>query len=218
MADSPPLLPRFFIDSDPALAAILEEYAIASAAIALSLRLEEAAVILWAGSSVAACLACQHRLKNLSGQPLSILILAANVAEPAEEDSGFDAVFKKPLNLPALLDTSLSAWRLRQLKQPRALTPQVVFNPFTGMLENPQTGQSQSLTTKEAAFLLALLQAGDQGISREKALTELWGYHRDVDSHAIETTLYRLRQKLHPLFPHRDPLISEKGIYRFIDG
>lgn len=75
---------------------------------------------------------------------------------------------------------------------------------------NPRTrewhdgsGEQVLLTEKEVAVLLYLWQGGGQGgrtATREDLLRDVWQYAADVDTHTIETHIYRLRQKI-----ERDP-------------
>lgn len=53
----------------------------------------------------------------------------------------------------------------------------------------------ESLTEKEAAILL-LLATQPQAWSREDLLREVWGYRPELDTHTLETHIYRLRRKL----------------------
>lgn len=213
------------IGRDPALASILKEYAAGQEGMRFEVAEKndatlDADILFFSAEDVGTLTHCCKWALAFKQQGntarIPLLILAKTLPEPEEEaaELGFHAVFKKPLRLAAVLDTAFSAWRLGRLKQPRALSPQVVFNPFTRALEDKAKGLSVSLTEKEAGFLLATLLAGDKGLPREKALTEIWGYHRDADSHAVETTVYRLRQKLQQCFGNQEALVSEGGAYR----
>lgn len=52
------------------------------------------------------------------------------------------------------------------------------------------------LTEKESAILLCLYKAGGGIVSRQAMLDEVWGYAQDVETHTLETHIYRLRQKI----------------------
>lgn len=51
------------------------------------------------------------------------------------------------------------------------------------------------LTEKETA-ILAYLQAMGAPVSRESLLEQVWSYVREVETHTLETHIYRLRQKI----------------------
>ena len=52
------------------------------------------------------------------------------------------------------------------------------------------------LTEKERDILVALLQAPGRRIERRDMLEKVWGYASGVETHTLETHVYRLRQKL----------------------
>jgi hypothetical protein len=123
-------------------------------------------------------------------------------------------VFQKPLRLAALLDAAFTHAQLQRMKQPRALTADIILHPFARMIAHGE--QQIILTEKEAQFLLALLNAGAGGMSHAAAMTDIWRYHPDVDSHAADTTLYRLRQKLDALPELVGALHNEGGVYMWM--
>lgn len=199
------------LGKDDVLAAILaeqakgkREYDFAVAADASSAQNADVSADVWV-------LPARMTLPQSDTNPLCI-----RIAEAGESDvAGDDIVFTKPVRLPALLDAAISGAKLRRRKQPRALAATHIFQPFARSVEETETGRSVTLTEKEASFLCAVLDAGQKGLSRKDAMTELWGYHPDVDSHAVDTTLYRLRQKLQELGNIDTALVNEGGIYRW---
>jgi DNA-binding response OmpR family regulator len=52
------------------------------------------------------------------------------------------------------------------------------------------------LTEKERDILLALLEASGQRVERRDMLEKVWGYASGVETHTLETHVYRLRQKM----------------------
>ncbi|MGE5503608.1 MAG: winged helix-turn-helix transcriptional regulator [Actinomycetota bacterium] len=64
------------------------------------------------------------------------------------------------------------------------------------------------LTDKEAAIVDHLLRAGGT-VARDTLLAEVWGYGAGVDTHTLETHVYRLRRKLGD-----ELLVTEAGGYR----
>ena len=58
--------------------------------------------------------------------------------------------------------------------------------------------------------------AGEQIVSRDVLLHDVWGYNAGVTTHTLETHIYRLRQKI-----ERDPsqaeiLVTEGGGYKLV--
>lgn len=52
------------------------------------------------------------------------------------------------------------------------------------------------LTEKEVALLVLLYDAKGEAISREILLEKIWQYAENVETHTLETHIYRLRQKI----------------------
>jgi len=89
------------------------------------------------------------------------------------------------------------------------------FRPGSKHLVNERGGKMR-LTEKETAILRFLYRAGEQVVTREVLLREVWGYNANVTTHTLETHIYRLRQKI-----ERDPanaqlLVTEAGGYKLI--
>jgi DNA-binding response OmpR family regulator len=89
------------------------------------------------------------------------------------------------------------------------------FRPSSKLLVNDK-GSKLRLTEKETAILRFLYRAGQQVVSRETLLREVWGYNAHVTTHTLETHIYRLRQKI-----ERDPanarlLVTEPGGYKLV--
>jgi hypothetical protein len=73
-----------------------------------------------------------------------------------------------------------------------------------------------ALTEKEAALLAALLAVAPQPMAREALLSSVWGISSDIDTHTLETHIYRLRSKLAELTPPPGDILTEDGAYRLI--
>lgn len=68
------------------------------------------------------------------------------------------------------------------------------FFPAEGYLD--RDGQQTRLTEKERDILLALLEAEGRLVLRRDLLDSVWGYASGVETHTLETHIYRLRQKI----------------------
>lgn len=74
-----------------------------------------------------------------------------------------------------------------------------LFRPQEKTLE--QGSQAPvALTDKEVDILsyLAKFSAAGVTVGREELLRRVWGYNEGVDTHTLETHIYRLRQKIEP--------------------
>jgi len=71
-------------------------------------------------------------------------------------------------------------------------------------------GRVLRLTEKERDILLALLGASGQRIERREMLEKVWGYASGVETHTLETHVYRLRQKME-IDPARPVIVLTDG-------
>lgn len=139
-----------------------------------------------------------------AGRPLPLLVLG-DVA--AERCCGIEAVMPKPLRLPQLQA------RIREVlaRTAAAMGPRIGpwrFDEQRAVLEG-EGGAMVRLTAKEAAFLARLLRGGEAVVPREVLLGEVWGYGEGIDTHTLETHVYKLRRKL-----GSGVLVGESGGYR----
>jgi len=72
------------------------------------------------------------------------------------------------------------------------------------------------LTELEARLLGFLAAAGGALIDREQLLADVWGYSEGVDTHTVETHIWRLRQKVETEDPATRFLVTEVGGYRLL--
>ena len=70
------------------------------------------------------------------------------------------------------------------------------------ILRKNQNALSVDLTDKEIQILQAINGAGKVGITREELLKNVWGMvaEAELDTHALETHIYRLRKKIRDAF------------------
>ena len=131
-------------------------------------------------------------------------------------ESGANDYVTKPFRFAVLLA------RMRaQLRQHEASEDAVFavgpysFRPSAKILLNPK-GSKVRLTEKETAILRYLYRAGQQPVSRETLLQEVWGYNSGVTTHTLETHIYRLRQKVEKDAATPAILVTEAGGYKLV--
>ncbi len=81
-------------------------------------------------------------------------------------------------------------------------------------LVDRRTGTRVSLTNREALVLKVLLDNPNRIVRRHELLSEVWGYKPQIRTHTIETTIYRMRQKIEVDPSNASILLSEEGGYR----
>jgi DNA-binding response OmpR family regulator len=70
------------------------------------------------------------------------------------------------------------------------------FIPDEKLLVHLDEHKQIRLTEKETAILQKLAAVKGKVVSRHTLLEEVWGYKTGVDSHTLETHMYRLRRKI----------------------
>lgn len=90
------------------------------------------------------------------------------------------------------------------------------FKPANRLLLNGNTNKKIRLTDKETELLKFLYRANGQMIKRDVLLSKVWGYHQAVETHTMETYIYRLRQKLELDPSNPEILLAENGGYRLV--
>ncbi|WP_297322427.1 response regulator transcription factor [uncultured Bartonella sp.] len=129
-------------------------------------------------------------------------------------EAGANDYVTKPFRFAVLLARIRA--QLRQHEQSEDATFQVgpyTFKPGQKLLID-EKGSKIRLTEKEAAIIKFLYRAGDNVVSRDTLLEEVWGYNSGVTTHTLETHVYRLRQKIEKDPANAQILITDSGGYR----
>ena len=68
------------------------------------------------------------------------------------------------------------------------------------------------MTEKEIKTILYLSKIS-KPVSINELQTNVWGYHIDLETHTVETHIYRLRKKFLQTFKDNEFIISQKNGY-----
>ena len=69
------------------------------------------------------------------------------------------------------------------------------------------------LTEKEINSILYLFKV-EKEVKIQELQTEVWGYQSQLETHTVETHIYRLRKKISKTFNDKDFIISKKNGYK----
>jgi DNA-binding response OmpR family regulator len=131
-------------------------------------------------------------------------------------DSGANDYVPKPFRFGVLLARIRAHLRQHEQSEDAVFTVgPYSFRPSTKSL----VGEDQAkirLTEKETSILKYLFRAGEQVVSRDILLHEVWGYNSGVTTHTLETHIYRLRQKIEKDPSNAQILVTETGGYKLV--
>ena len=124
-------------------------------------------------------------------------------------------VLEKPFKIISLVN------KLEQLLDPKTygnsnilLMNHIKFLPYEKVLINLKTKKNEHLTEKENKLLLYLHSNKNIEITKNDLLNSIWGVSESLNTHTLETHIYRLKQKINKLDPKLSFLLSnQKGLY-----
>ena len=154
--------------------------------------------------------------RRLRDQGISAPLLLLSAAASPPPCCAVDGVVAKPLRLATL------GAKISELLARRPDPVDLRIGPWLLEVRRRQlvgeTGRQVRLTDKEVAILCRLGQAGGAVVARDVLLTEIWGYSAQLDTHTLETHIYRLRRKIEAGPGRAGLLLSENGGYRLVVG
>ena len=95
------------------------------------------------------------------------------------------------------------------------LTDHIIFSPSKKTIFNLETHCTEHLTEKEKIILLIQFYDNkNEEILKKDLLSKIWGFSEKINTHTLETHIYRLNQKLHKI--DKNLLVSlrnKNGLY-----
>ncbi|MDP3492730.1 MAG: response regulator transcription factor [Hyphomonadaceae bacterium] len=111
-------------------------------------------------------------------------------------DSGANDYIVKPVKFPSLLARVRAHLRTSEANSNAVIRIGLCeFQPADRVIVGTDRSLIQ-LTEKETQVLRYLFRARGRPVSKQELLVEVWGYSSKVNSHTVETHVYRLRQKI----------------------
>ena len=157
----------------------------------------------------------QNLLQYTNNNPV---FLICDDKENVSDDNDCEEIFVTPVRIGSLTE-SIKNFINRQISHEEMaaiILGDIELNPKTSQLIKGDT--SVRLTEKEMDILLYIhkfIDGSDENfVSKEQLLNEVWGYAQNVETHTLETHIYRLRQKLKSNLDLHDFLMTnETGYY-----
>jgi DNA-binding response OmpR family regulator len=161
--------------------------------------------------------ACKIIRRNGYKGPVILLTAQASESDTILGlDAGANDYVTKPFRFAVLLARIRA--HLRQHEHSEDAVFKVgpyTFKPSAKLLLRDDSRKIR-LTEKETAIIKFLLRSGEQIVSREVLLQDVWGYNAGVTTHTLETHVYRLRQKIERDPSHAEILVTEGGGYKLV--
>lgn len=118
--------------------------------------------------------------------------------------------------LPIKIFKLIEKFNIELLKQQFIEQSQVIINNYTidiNAREMFTKNVRLKLTEKEVNTIIYLLKI-KKPISINELQTRVWGYHSDIETHTVETHIYRLRKKISKIFLDNNFIISGRNGYQ----
>jgi hypothetical protein len=123
----------------------------------------------------------------------------------------------RPIRLGALLTRIDAHWAQAEEAAYARLGPYRFLADESVLKPDGEEGTVR-LTELECKLLTYLTEARGGLVGREQLLAAVWGYSAAIDTHTVETHIWRLRQKIETDDPETRFLVTETGGYRLISG
>ena len=119
-------------------------------------------------------------------------------------------------NLPIKIFKFIEKINIEFLKQQFNSQSKLKINQYIIDLNSRElllNGTKLKLTEKEINTI-TYLSKSDKPVSIDELQEKVWSYQSDIETHTVETHIYRLRKKILNTFNDKDFIISEKNGYQ----
>lgn len=102
----------------------------------------------------------------------------------------------KPVAILTVLETLQQWFSSKNNVTPLKIAHDCVIRPTQQLMLNPVSGISATLTERELRLAEYLYSNKNQMVKRGRLHEDIWGYGEALNTHTLETHIYRLRAKL----------------------
>jgi hypothetical protein len=154
------------------------------------------------------CLEQASDMKALNHADIRLVIARETAPKP---DKTPTLMVKPPLRMRELLANIQQLIKVADGKDEITFAGAFVFSLRQKELRLLPAGKAVGLTDKEGQLLGAILAAGSKGVAKDELLKAIWGFEADLNTHTLETHVYRLRAKFKDLSGNEMIAASENG-------
>ena len=119
-------------------------------------------------------------------------------------------------NIPIKISKLIEKINIQSLKTQYNDKSEFKINQYTIDLNSRELIEKNiklKLTEKEANIIVYLFQS-DNSVSVDRLQFDVWGYRSKLETHTVETHVYRLRKKILKKFKDNNFIISNKNGYK----
>jgi len=151
----------------------------------------------------------ERELENLENDNLSdYLVIAKKKLSNLKKQIIID---KFPININDLIQTlNINFLKSKFIEQSKIDLGRYNLDLNSRILN--QNEKELELTEKESSILIFLKQSKDP-VKIDQLQEKVWGYNSELETHTVETHVYRLRKKINDKFYDNEFIISDKKGY-----
>ena len=151
----------------------------------------------------------EKELENLENNNLSdYLVIAKKKLSNLKKQIIID---KSPININELIQTlNINFLKSKFIEQSKIDLGRYNLDLNSRILN--QNEKELELTEKESSILIFLKQSKDP-VKIDQLQEKVWGYNSELETHTVETHVYRLRKKINDKFYDNEFIISDKKGY-----
>jgi len=151
----------------------------------------------------------ERELENLENDNLSdYLVITKKKISNLKKQIIID---KSPININDLIQTlNINFLKSKFIEQSKIDLGRYNLDLNSRILN--QNEKELELTEKESSILIFLKQSKDP-VKIDELQEKVWGYNSEIETHTVETHVYRLRKKINDKFYDNEFIISDKKGY-----
>ena len=151
----------------------------------------------------------ERELENLENDNLSdYLVIAKKKLSNLKKQI---IIEKPPININDLIQTlNINFLKSKFIEQSKINLGRYNLDLNSRILN--QNDKELELTEKESSILIFLKQSKDP-VKIDQLQEKVWGYNSELETHTVETHVYRLRKKINDKFYDNEFIISDKKGY-----
>ena len=151
----------------------------------------------------------ERELENLENDNLSdYLVITKKKLSNLNKQIIID---KSPININDLIQTlNINFLKSKFIEQSKIDLGRYYLDLNSRILN--QNEKELELTEKESSILIFLKQSKDP-VKIDQLQEKVWGYNSELETHTVETHVYRLRKKINDKFYDNEFIISDKKGY-----